>query len=737
MRIANARAGDRVSPTYGSADEEKPAHPLDSSESVNKLRRLLGYVQFERDFQSENRLLMARDEAYYDHDQLTEEEKAVLEARGQPDAAINIIKPLVDWMIGTERRMRFDQTVLPRGKEDSAAAEQKSKLLKYLSDANRSPFERSTTASECFKAGLGWTEVGIRPDFDDGERLLNRTVSWRNMYHDSMSRRNDLEDARYVIRMRHVDLDIAEKYFKDRADVLNRAANHVGDRRFQFDEDDIWYMGERINGRPLASGYRSSLGGIRTGWLERKQVKLYEVWYREVQMCDVITKGPFAGAVLMQTDGPLLYLQQEQGWPVERRLKMRMRVAIMTDFDLLLDQDSPYRHNRFPFVPMWCYRKASTGLPYGVVRGLIGEQDIFTKMNAKAVHALSTKRVVHEAGALTPETAQNLATEIARPDAIIELAAGGMAKFRVETDHEVASQALRIAQIHETMSRNTSGVTQENLGRGPTNQSGKALLVKSEQGGMVTAEPFDNHLLASQLAGELELSNIEQFYTERKVVRLVGDRDNADFITVNDPEANDAGEVSDPITASKADYIIAERDARASMRQAMFESFGEVLGQIAPNAPDVVRNLLDILVDMSDMPNREEAVKRIRQVTGQRDPGEKISPEEQQAMEKQQAKREQQEELALQTAQAALRKLVAEADGMDARALKDRLMAMFTALEGGAVLNSAPQVGQTAAQLAAAADTPGGAPPLAVPDSPEDPTSSGYVKTNRLNLPTR
>ena len=126
---------------------------------------------------------MARDEAYYDHDQLTAEEKAILDARGQSDAATNIIKPIVDWMVGTERRMRFDTNAAAR-QEDSAQAEQKSKLLKYLQDANRSQFERSSAFSEATKAGLSWVEVGVRPDFDDGERLLNRFVSWRNVYHD-------------------------------------------------------------------------------------------------------------------------------------------------------------------------------------------------------------------------------------------------------------------------------------------------------------------------------------------------------------------------------------------------------------------------------------------------------------------------------------------------------------------------------------------------------------------------
>ena len=99
-------------------------------------------------------------------------------------------------------------------------------------------------------------------------------MSWRNVYHDSMSRRNDLEDARYVVRFRYVDLDIAEKYFPERAAVLGRAAGYLGDRRFQYDGTTSDH-GRADQRPPAGKGYRSSLNGMQTGWMERKQVKLY------------------------------------------------------------------------------------------------------------------------------------------------------------------------------------------------------------------------------------------------------------------------------------------------------------------------------------------------------------------------------------------------------------------------------------------------------------------------------
>ena len=41
MRIANARQGSRIEPVYGdAANEDGPAHPLDSNESIQKFSRL-------------------------------------------------------------------------------------------------------------------------------------------------------------------------------------------------------------------------------------------------------------------------------------------------------------------------------------------------------------------------------------------------------------------------------------------------------------------------------------------------------------------------------------------------------------------------------------------------------------------------------------------------------------------------------------------------------------------------
>jgi len=101
--------------------------------------------------QQANRYQMALDENYYDSIQWTPDEAAAVRPRGQNPIVYNEVKPTIDWLIGTEWRMRHDFKVLARNdrsKEASADAQVKTKLLKYLDDVNRASFERSLAADD-------------------------------------------------------------------------------------------------------------------------------------------------------------------------------------------------------------------------------------------------------------------------------------------------------------------------------------------------------------------------------------------------------------------------------------------------------------------------------------------------------------------------------------------------------------------------------------------------------------
>ena len=187
-----------LAPADQESTETRPLDPLDSDKALDTWQRLLDCYVTELDRQRANRHEMAVDEDFYDNIQWDEADAAAVAARGQRPLVYNVIATTVNWVLGTEKRGRSDHKVLPRRKEDAKPAERKSQLLKYLSDCNRTPFERSRAFADAVKAGLGWMEDCIEED--GNEPIVCRAESWRNILFDSAAQRMDVEDGRYIFR---------------------------------------------------------------------------------------------------------------------------------------------------------------------------------------------------------------------------------------------------------------------------------------------------------------------------------------------------------------------------------------------------------------------------------------------------------------------------------------------------------------------------------------------------------
>lgn len=78
-----------------------------------------------------------------------------------------------------------------------------------------------------------------------------------------------------------------------------------------------------------------------------------------------------------------------------------------------------------------------------------------------------------------------------------------------------------------------------------------------------------------------------------------------------------------------------------------------LLQQLAPVAPQIALVMLDLIVEGMDITSRDEIVKRIRQVTGMRDPDqEELTPEEQAEQDAKDQAAAQQQELQMRAAMA-------------------------------------------------------------------------------------
>jgi hypothetical protein len=654
----NADDGSVRKKPYKSPIPDKPVpgrqvagNSLDSNNMVRLHHRLLDVATREIDRQAPNRREQAIDEDMYDSIQWTEEDAQTLKERGQIPLVFNVTATTIDWVVGSEKRARTDFKVLPRRKEDGKPAQRKSELLKYLSDVNRDPFEVSRAFEDAAKVGIGWMEDGYQGD-DEGEPIYSRYESWRNMLWDSTAIRLDLEDARYIFRSKWVDIDVACAIFPKRKALLRRSVDDADN----FTMTDA-YGDEVMDQHEAESQGRGDSGHVSdhvTGY-RRQRLRIFEMWFKMPVTVNKLKGGMFSGEIYDEfSPGHEDSVKAEEAEVVSKPM-MRMYVALFTTAGLLWLSPSPYRHNRFPFTPIWNKRRGRDGMPYGMVRNIRDIQIDINKRASKALHILSTSKIIMDEGAV--EDVNDLVEEAARPDAVIVKKKGY--ELKIDSDRELSQYHLELMSRDIQMVQQVGGVTDENLGRTTNAVSGKAIEARQSQGALATAGLFDNHRLASQIRGEKKLSIMEQFMTEEKKFRITNSRGAPEYVTVND------GMPDNDIVRTKADYVITEEDWRASVRQAQVSELMELIGQLAPVAPQVALVSLDLVVESMDIPQRDELVKRIRQVTGMTDPDADENDPEQIARQQVSAA---QQKMQMETAMAELRKLIADAAKSEAQA---------------------------------------------------------------------
>lgn len=666
----NAAPGDNIVGFDGDGEAAEfsdagPVHKLDQEPARAVLKKCLGWYYREREIQAENRLQMAVDADCYDGDQWDFADAAVLEERGQTPLVFNEVAPMVDWLIGTERRARVDWKVLPRTEDDVDMADVKTKVMKYVTDINRSAFNRSRAFEDAVKVGVGWVDTGVRND-PTKDIIYDKYEDWRNVLYDSMAVEMDLSDARYIFRTRWVDDDVALAMYPDREAVLRRSVEQ--DREYssqQWGEDEFNADGYTSATHMSESGSYAVGGRGNVDSEPRRRIRLIECQFRIPIKTRVVTEGPFKGAFVEPWDHVLMEAIGGSGGSIVDRVVMRMHVAVMTEGHLLAMGPMPMRHNSFSLTPVWCYRRGRDRMPYGVVRRVRDLQMDLNKRASKALFLLSTNQLFLEKGAV--DDINEAREEMSQPDGVLVYKAGK--KVEVHRDSEMAAGQVQMMTLSAQAIQKSAGISNENLGRQTNASSGEAIKARQMQGSVVTTQPFDNLRFTVQTQGEKILSLIEQWYTEEKVVRLSGHKGKLDWVKINQPEQQPDGSVRyiNDITASMADFVVSEQDYAGTLRQVMFDAMTQMAGRMPP---EVALRMMTLAMEYSDLPNHDALADEMRKLTGERDPNKPLTPDEQQQMQQQMQAQAEALQMQQESAKAALAEQVARVREVNARAEK-------------------------------------------------------------------
>ena len=381
--------------------------------------------------------------------------EVILAQRSQVPITFNQVKPTVDWVLGTEKKIRVDYRVLPRGEEDAKGAEMKTKLFKYVSDTNNAGFKRSKSFADAVLAGVGWIDHGINRtrttkswSFHTRTGGISGRIRWRL--------EDDLSDARYIFRGKWVDEDVACAMFPDRADVIH-ASVISADQGFGY-ESFRRCLTQPLTRRWLAGwptavrwgSHRSTRGSLVTSACRHRYTRGIVCSWSSVSIEFPAKKKLLRGKELGSLQGVTFddgksineLVELGIGQPVESA-QMEMRQMIFTGDSVLQDGESPYRHKRFSLVPIWGFKRKKDGTPYGIVRNLRDPQKDLNKRRSKALYLLSANRVMADDDAIErhgPEL-DDIVQEANRPDGLIKVNPKSQRGVEIQNETRLADRA--------------------------------------------------------------------------------------------------------------------------------------------------------------------------------------------------------------------------------------------------------------------------------------------------------
>ena len=609
--------------------------------------------------------------AYYDGDQLPPEVLQVLKDRGQPMTIHNLIAPTVDGVLGMEAKTRTDLLVISDDPDDETEKLAEAINAEFadacrLGNMNKA---RSDAYAEQIKAGLSWVEVRRNSD-PFGPEFKVSTVSRNEVFWDWLSREADLSDCRWLMRRRWMDTDEAKATFPGMAQVIDYA---IDDWRGFVDTTVT-----EGQPSPLMSAWEEyqSWDRQQNEWLqrERRRVLLQVVYYRTFERLPVIELSN--GRVVAFDKNNLMHAVAVASGRVQVRVGRvsRIREAWFVGPHFIVDRPCSAPQGMFPLVPFWGYRKDKTGEPYGLISRAIPAQDEVNFRRIKLTWLLQAKRVIMDEDA-TQLSDNELMEQIERPDGIIKLNPARKNQksvadvFRVEQDFQVASQQFQVMQESEKLIQDTMGGYSAFLGQDSNASSGVAISNLVEQGATTLAEINDNYQFACQQVGRLLLAYLLDDLKKRRnhaVVINRDDRQRRQTIVLN--AEGDNGELTNDISRLNTHIALAPVQQTPAFKAQLAQRMSEVIQGLPPQVQAVV---LDLWVNLLDVPQKQEFVERIRAALGTPKSPDEMTPEEQEAAAQQQALEQQQAELQMREMTGRVAKLEAEAARARAAAQRD------------------------------------------------------------------
>ena len=580
---------------------------------------------------------------------------------------INRTFPTVNFILGSQVINKFDIMVKGRTVKDVDTANTMSEGVKFIMDQWGGEFLITTAFKDQTIPGIGWLDVGYSHD-PRKERIRLAWRDWKEVWWDPFSGPwLNPYTTRYVFHAPWVDLQSLQILWPDKAkeiaDMYDEMSGNVKEEwgSMFWDEATIIEMETRaLAGRQWADGQRNRVRPVKMWYTQPEQA-----WFaifadgRVTEFSDD-KKSPHYMPYNVQFD--LITAAQET---VQAVVKKMYSCTFLGQLELQRGP-SPFPHDQFPLVPFVGYLDRYK-FPYGVPRQLRGQDEEVNKRRSMALAMLKSRRVTVEEGAIDGgrPALQALYDEANKLDGFLVVKEGKIDAIKIDEMAQLNHFQIRLLEQSEREIKEIAGPGIEQSETAGKVHSGKALERRAQTTATISAPLFENLRRSQGMLGEQIIANVQAVWTKEKVLRITDRITSADrFVEINKRIQGPGGEIliKNDITQGKYDAVVTEAPMTDTVRE---QNMNLLIEWVKKSPPEAIPFILIAAFEMSNIPNKDQLLARIRPILGIPPDEENLSPDELkqktiEALEAQQKEQARQVDLQNKVDQAALEKAVLE-----------------------------------------------------------------------------
>jgi hypothetical protein len=450
------------------------------------------------------------------------EDEARMKEELRPMVTFNVAGKYLDAVVGLQINNRQQSSFFPRELGDAKASELLTGAVEWARDLCNQADEETDAFYDCITAGMGWIECYLDKDLEPEGVPAGRRVDPMEMFPDPGAIQRNMEDARYLIRIRWMEHEDYKELFGEDYTPTDR----------EFDTLDVEDEDVELIMHP--QDYDKSPGSSSDDATPKRKkcpVADYQYWKREKRY---LVKHPemgekdFSEREYAQAK-PFLDQAEQAGQVSVQEIKRKVYYrALISGSKLGPHGLSPYQHG-FTYHCITGKRDRNKKTWYGIGRSILDPQKWVNKFFSTILYTLMTNAkggIMAEEGAF--KDARKAESEWAKPDSITWLKSGALSGQRPLIEPKPIAKHPegldRLMEFAMAALPQTSGLNLEIMGLADRVQAGVVEAQRKQSAMAIIAWAFDAMRRYYRSVGRQQARFVIDYVPEGTLVLINGEQ---------------------------------------------------------------------------------------------------------------------------------------------------------------------------------------------------------------------